>query len=68
LRQRKKVKSSNLPKDLMVFGFGKRKMAQDLRNVIREAARELPDISSPSFGAHFDQFGNSRLVLIGDGR
>jgi hypothetical protein len=52
----------------MGFGFLKRKMARDLRDVIKEAARELPDLSSPSFGANFDQFGNSRLVLIGDGR
>jgi hypothetical protein len=45
-----------------------RKMSQDLRNIIRDAARELPDISSSSFGTHFDQFGSSRLVLIGDAR
>ncbi|KAI0876951.1 hypothetical protein GGS24DRAFT_488272 [Hypoxylon argillaceum] len=41
-------------------------MAQDLRNTIRDAARELPNINDSSFGSYFDQFGSSRLVLIGD--
>ncbi|KAI0108880.1 erythromycin esterase-domain-containing protein [Nemania sp. FL0031] len=30
-------------------------MARDLRNVIKSAARELPDISDSSFGSYFDQ-------------
>ncbi|KAI0550522.1 hypothetical protein F4679DRAFT_542702 [Xylaria curta] len=50
----------------MVFGF-RRKMSQNLRSVIRDAAKELPDISDSSFGSYFDQFGSSRVVLIGDG-
>ncbi|KAI0457331.1 hypothetical protein F5B21DRAFT_91235 [Xylaria acuta] len=50
----------------MVLGFRK-KMSQDLGNIIRDAARELPAINDSSFGSYFDQFGSSRLVLVGDG-
>ncbi|KAI8950613.1 hypothetical protein F4801DRAFT_602174 [Xylaria longipes] len=42
-------------------------MSRDLRNIIRDAAKELPNINDSSFGSYFDQFGSSRIVLIGDG-
>ena len=52
----------------MVLGFGGKKMAQNLIERLREAATQLPPIESSSFGSHFDSFGGSRIVLIGDGR
>ncbi|RYP34169.1 hypothetical protein DL767_004396 [Monosporascus sp. MG133] len=50
----------------MLSGLGK-KMAQKLPDVLKGAVTELPPIESSSFGAHFDSFGASRIVLIGDG-
>ncbi|KAI1498003.1 putative erythromycin esterase [Biscogniauxia marginata] len=42
-------------------------MAQNFAQFLRDNAKELPPIESSSFGASFDTFGSSRLVLIGDG-
>ncbi|KAI1206131.1 putative erythromycin esterase [Annulohypoxylon truncatum] len=42
-------------------------MASGLSELFKSAAQELPPIESNQFGAKFDVFGNSRLVLIGDG-
>ncbi|OTA98802.1 hypothetical protein M426DRAFT_49218, partial [Hypoxylon sp. CI-4A] len=39
----------------------------ELSDLLKGAARELPPIDSNEFGAKFDTFGKSRLVLIGDG-
>ncbi|KAF9629568.1 hypothetical protein BFW01_g10771 [Lasiodiplodia theobromae] len=35
--------------------------------MIKEAAQRLPSIDENAFGAMFDSFGQSRVVLIGDG-
>ncbi|KAI0385527.1 putative erythromycin esterase [Hypomontagnella monticulosa] len=42
-------------------------MPATLSDTLRSAAQQLPPIESDDFGARFDSFGNSRLVLIGDG-
>ncbi|KAI1457899.1 putative erythromycin esterase [Annulohypoxylon moriforme] len=42
-------------------------MTSALSELLKNAAQELPPIESKEFGAKFDVFGNSRLVLIGDG-
>ncbi|KAI1653656.1 putative erythromycin esterase [Daldinia decipiens] len=42
-------------------------MSAGLQKLLKSAAQELPPIESNEFGAKFDIFGNSRLVLIGDG-
>ncbi|OJD25701.1 hypothetical protein ACJ73_02932 [Blastomyces percursus] len=34
---------------------------------MKSAAKVLPPIRDPTFGSHFDQFGNYKVVLIGDG-
>ncbi|KLJ10370.1 hypothetical protein EMPG_14279 [Blastomyces silverae] len=38
-----------------------------LSSRMKSAAKVLPPIRDPSFGSHFDQFGNYKVVLIGDG-
>ena len=43
-------------------------MTQALVELIKSAARKLPSIESPEFGACFDSFGKATVVLIGDGR
>lgn len=43
-------------------------MTSKLSELLKSAAQELPPIESDQFGAKFDVFGSSRLVLIGDGR
>ncbi len=52
----------------MLFGLGKTKMAQQVSEMLKGAVVRLPPIESSSFGSHFDSFGSSRIVLIGDGR
>ncbi|KAI2624588.1 hypothetical protein GGS26DRAFT_564301, partial [Hypomontagnella submonticulosa] len=53
----------------MVLGLRTcRKMSARLSETLKSAAQQLPPIESSEFGAKFDDFGNSRLVLIGDGR
>ncbi|KAI1445762.1 putative erythromycin esterase [Annulohypoxylon stygium] len=42
-------------------------MTSKLSELLKSAAQELPPIESDQFGAKFDVFGSSRLVLIGDG-
>ncbi|KAI0880086.1 putative erythromycin esterase [Annulohypoxylon maeteangense] len=42
-------------------------MTSALTELLKSAAQELPPIESDQFGAKFDVFGDSRLVLIGDG-
>lgn len=42
------------------------KMAQ-LQELFNSAARPLPAIQDKSFGSHFDDFGNYKVVLLGDG-
>ncbi|KAH9987668.1 putative erythromycin esterase [Xylariaceae sp. FL0662B] len=42
-------------------------MPLGLSDVLRSSLRPLPAIESGSFGPNFDTFGDSRLVLIGDG-
>lgn len=45
------------------------KMVQaSVSELVRNAAEPLPPIDDPSFGSHFDRFGQSRVVLIGDAR
>ncbi|OTA53317.1 putative erythromycin esterase [Hypoxylon sp. EC38] len=45
----------------------RRKMTSGLPELLKSAAQQLPPIDSQEFGAKFDVFGKSRLVLIGDG-
>lgn len=52
----------------MLLGLGKKKMTQHLPEVLKGAVTQLPSIDSSSFGSHFDSYGGSRIVLIGDGR
>lgn len=33
---------------------------------IADAAEPLPDLDDPAFGAHFDRFGDRRVVLLGE--
>lgn len=42
-------------------------MAAQLQQLIAGAARPLPEISDPSFGAQFDSFAGPKVVLLGDG-
>ncbi|KAH2317722.1 hypothetical protein KXV92_002919 [Aspergillus fumigatus] len=42
-------------------------MMAQLQQLFTEAAQPLPPISDPSFGSHFDNFGNYKVVLLGDG-
>ncbi|KAI1471701.1 putative erythromycin esterase [Daldinia caldariorum] len=42
-------------------------MSAGLSELFKNTAQTLPPIESNEFGANFDVFGNSRLVLIGDG-
>ncbi|KAJ9644622.1 hypothetical protein H2199_003585 [Coniosporium tulheliwenetii] len=35
-------------------------------DLVRSVAHKLPPIDDPEFGSHFDQYGQSRVVLIGD--
>ncbi|KAF2136020.1 uncharacterized protein K452DRAFT_238283 [Aplosporella prunicola CBS 121167] len=42
-------------------------MVRSLTTMVKEAAQRLPAIEDSSFGAMFDSFGQSRVVLIGDG-
>ncbi|EIN11546.1 hypothetical protein PUNSTDRAFT_111655 [Punctularia strigosozonata HHB-11173 SS5] len=41
-------------------------MVHNLPAMIKEAAQRLPSIDDPAFGAVFDSFGRSRVVLMGD--
>ncbi|KAI9713188.1 MAG: hypothetical protein M1820_001173 [Bogoriella megaspora] len=41
-------------------------MVRSVPQLLREAVTKLPDISDKSFASHFDAFGSSRVVLIGD--
>lgn len=40
--------------------------AGELARLIRTAAEPLPDIGSPDFARHFDRYGASRVVLLGE--
>ncbi|KAK7746092.1 hypothetical protein SLS62_009552 [Diatrype stigma] len=42
-------------------------MAQRIPDALKGAVTQLPPIESSSFGSHFDSYGRSRIVLIGDG-
>lgn len=41
-------------------------MTAQLQELFTAAARPLPAIQDPSFGSHFDDFGNYKVVLLGD--
>ncbi|KAK5949281.1 hypothetical protein OHC33_009634 [Knufia fluminis] len=41
-------------------------MGRSTPEMVREAAQTLPDIDDEAFGAKFDTFGSSKVVLIGD--
>lgn len=43
-------------------------MGRSTPEMVREAAQTLPDIDDEAFGAKFDTFGSSKVVLIGDAR
>ncbi|KAI1084882.1 putative erythromycin esterase [Whalleya microplaca] len=43
------------------------KMPLGISDILRSVVQPLPAIESSSFGANFDVFGSSRLVLVGDG-
>lgn len=43
-------------------------MVRSVSGMIRDAAQRLPSIDDKAFGSAFDNFGNHRVVLIGDGR
>src|SRR5881397_4059708 len=37
-----------------------------LPRLIADAAEPLPDIDDPAFWAHFDRFGDAKVVLLGE--
>lgn len=42
-------------------------LSDGLAAAIRDAARPLPALDDPAFGAAFDVFGDARVVLLGEG-
>src|SRR5215213_6119710 len=38
----------------------------DVASLVRAAAEPLPDFDDPAFGAMFDRFASSRVVLLGE--
>ena len=55
---------SKIPKATSEF----RMVQPSVSDLVRSVAHKLPPIDDPEFGSHFDQYGQARVVLIGDAR